>query len=180
MQAYLDTIKAKTGKTVEDFRALAHEKDLAKRGEIMTWLKTEFELGHGHANAMTYQIMNPEPVEISQDDQIAELFKGSKSEWHRTYDKLMTEIAKFGADIEVAPTQSYISLLRRAKKFAILQPSTSDRFDIGIKLKGIVPAGRLEAAGAWNNMVTYRVRISDPEQIDSEVLAWLKQAYDAA
>ena len=29
-------------------------------------------------------------------------------------------------------------------------------------------------------MVTHRVRISDPKQIDKEVLAWLKQAYDAA
>ena len=51
-QAYLDTIKARTGKTPEDFRILAQEKGLVKRGEIVAWLKAEFELGHGHANAM--------------------------------------------------------------------------------------------------------------------------------
>jgi len=28
-------------------------------------------------------------------------------------------------------------------------------------------------------MVTHRVRVTDPKQIDKEVLAWLKQAYDA-
>jgi hypothetical protein len=29
-------------------------------------------------------------------------------------------------------------------------------------------------------MVTHRVRITDPKQIDKELLMWLKQAYDAA
>jgi len=52
--------------------------------------------------------------------------------------------------------------------------------DIGIKLKGVEPIGRLESSGSWNAMVTHRVRISPPDQLDPEVLAWLKQAYDAA
>ena len=52
--------------------------------------------------------------------------------------------------------------------------------DIGIKLKGVAPTERFEAAGSWNAMVTHRVRITDPQQIDADVLAWLKQAYDAA
>jgi len=73
-----------------------------------------------------------------------------------------------------------ISLLRGSKKFGIVQPSAAERLDIGIKLKGVASTGRLEAAGSWNAMVTHRVRISDPKQIDKEVLAWLKQAYDAA
>ena len=40
--------------------------------------------------------------------------------------------------------------------------------------------GRFEAAGSWNAMVTHRVRITSPEQIDTQVFTWLKQAYDAA
>jgi hypothetical protein len=67
----------------------------------------------------------------------------------------------------------------RGKKFAILQPSTAERFYIGLKLKSVAPSDRLEAAGSWNNMVTHRIRISDPKQIDEEVVAWLRQAYDA-
>ena len=62
----------------------------------------------------------------------------------------------------------------------IVEPATPERFDIGLKLKGVAPAGRLEPAGAWNAMVTHRVRVSDPKQIDAQVLAWLKLAYTAA
>ena len=50
-QSYLDNIQAKTGKTPDDFRALAAEKGLVKNGEIVNWLKTDYGLGHGHANA---------------------------------------------------------------------------------------------------------------------------------
>ena len=66
-KAYLDNIKAQTGKTPEDFVALAKKKGLvkdgkvvAKHGEIVTWLKSEFKLGHGHANAIVLYMKYPE------------------------------------------------------------------------------------------------------------------------
>ena len=55
-QAYLDNIQAKTGKSPEDFVKLARKKVLlkpeTKAGEIVAWLKQDFELGHGHAMAI--------------------------------------------------------------------------------------------------------------------------------
>ncbi|HEX9037492.1 MAG TPA: DUF5655 domain-containing protein [Ktedonobacterales bacterium] len=52
--------------------------------------------------------------------------------------------------------------------------------DIGVKVKGAEPPARFEPAGNWNAMVTHRLRVSDPAQIDSEALAWLKRAYENA
>jgi hypothetical protein len=60
-QAYIDNIKAKTGKTPEDFKKLAEKKGFlqkgqlksgVKAGEIVSWLKEDFDLGHGHAMAI--------------------------------------------------------------------------------------------------------------------------------
>ena len=60
-QAYLDNIKAKTGKTPEDFKKIAEKKGFlqkgkikegVKAGEIVAWLKHDFNLGHGHAMAI--------------------------------------------------------------------------------------------------------------------------------
>ena len=55
-QAYLDNIRAKTGKTPEQFKALAaragvYRPDM-KAGALVAWLKEEFDLGHGHAMAV--------------------------------------------------------------------------------------------------------------------------------
>lgn len=55
-QAYLDNIKAKTGKSPEDFKGLAESKGLLtpafKAGDLVKWLKDEFDLGHGHSMAI--------------------------------------------------------------------------------------------------------------------------------
>src|SRR5207244_74212 len=58
-KAYIDNIKAKTGKDPEYFQALAKEKGLTKHGELLTWLKSDCGLGHGHANAIILYIQNP-------------------------------------------------------------------------------------------------------------------------
>jgi len=52
----LRTIKARTGKTPEEFRALAIEAGVftptMKARELVAWLKQEFRLGHGHSMAV--------------------------------------------------------------------------------------------------------------------------------
>src|SRR2546428_12536604 len=58
-KAYIDNIKAKTGKDPEYFQALAKERGLAKHGELLTWLKSDCGLGHGHATAIILYIQNP-------------------------------------------------------------------------------------------------------------------------
>jgi hypothetical protein len=60
-QAYLDNIQTKTGKSPADFKKLAEKKGFLvkgklatgiKAGEIVKWLKEDFELGHGHSMAL--------------------------------------------------------------------------------------------------------------------------------
>jgi len=178
-QAYLDTIKEKTGKTSADFKILAKEKGLVKHGEIVAWLKSDYGLGHGHANAMTQVILHSDKPKVGVDEKIDKHFAGTKAGWCTTYDNLMETLEKFGTDVKVAPTSTYISIVRENKKFAILQV-TAKRLDIGIKHKDMPTEGRYEAAGSWNAMVTHRVRIDDPSQIDDELISWLQQAYNNA
>ena len=61
LQTYLANIKAKTGKSAANFRALAEQKGFTegeklkegvKAGSVVQWLKDDFDLGHGHAMAV--------------------------------------------------------------------------------------------------------------------------------
>ena len=63
---------------------------------------------------------------------------------------------------------------------AILQPSTKERFDLGLNLKGVEPAGRLEASGSFNAMVSHRVRLGGLDDVDGDVEAWLRDAWERA
>ena len=178
-QAYLDNVKAKTGKTPADFKRLAEKQGLTKHGDLVAWLKSEFALGHGHANAVTAVILRGDQPRPSDDAQIDRHFAGARERWRKTYDKLLAATRKFGDDVRPDPTSSYISLLRGEKKFAIVQV-TSDHLDVGIKRKGTPTTDRFADAGKWNAMVTHRVRLADPKQLDPELISWLKEAHARA
>jgi len=176
-QAYLDNIKEKTGKTADDFKALAAEKKLTKTADILPWLKSDFGLGHGHAMAIVHLIVHDGHRNASTDDKTDKLFGGNKAKWRKPYDDLVAQLYSFGPDVSTSPGQTYINLLRGSKKFGIVQPSSAERLDIGIKLKGAEAGDRFENAGTWNSMVTHRVRITDAGQMDHDLVAWLKKAY---
>lgn len=65
-QAYLDNIEAKTGKTPNEFIAMAKQKGYddpaTKAGTIAAWLKEEFDLGHGHAMAIVHVIKHGDKI----------------------------------------------------------------------------------------------------------------------
>jgi hypothetical protein len=71
-QAYLDNIEAKTGKTPNDFIALAKEKGYdapsTKAGTIIAWLKQDYDLGHGHAMALVHVIQHGANIGIKHID----------------------------------------------------------------------------------------------------------------
>ncbi|MGN6567602.1 MAG: DUF4287 domain-containing protein [Flavipsychrobacter sp.] len=73
-QGYLNTIKAKTGKGPDDFRQLAEQKGFTKKGQLVStvkagdivkWLKEEFQLGHGHSMAI-YALLKGMKTEDSE------------------------------------------------------------------------------------------------------------------
>ena len=65
-QAYLDNVEQKTGKTPNDFIAMAKEKNLTKSKEIIAWLKEDYELGLGHARAIDHVIRNGPEFTVRQ------------------------------------------------------------------------------------------------------------------
>jgi hypothetical protein len=176
-QAYLDSVKAKTGKTPADFAKLASAKGLTKHGELVAWLKADFGLGHGHATAIAGVVLKSGKPARSPGQKMDELFAGAKAVWRAPADKLIEKVLKFGPDIQASANSTYVNLLRGQKKFAIIQPASAARLDVGIKLKGQAADGRFEAAGKWSAMVTHRVRVESAKDIDAELIGWLKRAY---
>jgi predicted transport protein len=181
-QAYLDTIKQKTGKSLDDFVILAREKGFlepgTKAGDVVAWLGEDYGLGRGHAMALfaAFKQVN-EPGSRDKDTRLDKIFSGPRAHWRPTYEQLLDRVREFGKDVTITPTNTYISLVKNGKKFAIVQP-TGTRLDIGMKVKDAPPTKRFEAAGTWNSMVTHRVRIEDAAQVDEDVRAWLQDAYE--
>ncbi len=172
-------LQEKTGRSLDEWVAAARKSGAAKHGEIVKWLKADHGLTHGYANLVAHTALRSDAANLSETiDLVAEQYAGGKSGLRPIYDAVLTA-AKSCGDIEVAPKKAYVSL-RRSKQFAIVQPSTKARVDLGLNLKGVPPEGRLEASGSFNAMVTHRVKLEKAADVDAEVKAWIRAAYGAA
>lgn len=173
------TLEAKTGKTLDAWIAVARASGLAKHGELRDHLKHEHGLTHGYANLVVHKSLASDAGSSEPDALVTSQYAGAKTGLKPIYERLVGEVQAFGPDVEVAPKKGYVSL-RRSKQFALIQPSTATRLDVGLVLKGVPPAGRLEAAGSFNAMVTHRVRLEGPGEANAELIAWLRRAYESA
>ncbi len=179
-QTMIANLEKNSGRTLARWIKLVQDSGLAKHGEIVALLKTKHALGHGYANLVVHMMKQGDaPAPAPGADPADEWFAGDKAAMRPVYDAVLAIVKKFGRDIEYAPKKGYMSL-RRSKQFACVQASTKNRVDVGLQLKGVAPAGRLEAAGSWNAMVTRRVRLENVAQVDKELAGWLQRAYDAA
>lgn len=179
LQTQLANIESKSGKKLAEWRKILASSGLAKHGELVNFLKEQHGLSHGNANTLVHMALQSHAGAAENDtDWIAEQYKG-KEEMKPWYDRIMEIISSLGTDIEIAPKKAYVSV-RRKKQFAIIQPSTKARMDIGLNIKGKDPSGMAEKAGSWNAMCTHRIKLESPGGINEELIAWLSAAYEQA
>lgn len=174
-QTMIDNLPAKTGKSLAEWQKFVTASDAVKHGEIIKLLKGEHGVSHGFANLIAQKAIGN--LDVSPDDLVINQYKG-KEVLKPLHDAIVAYVKVFGSDVEIAPKKTSVSL-RRNKQFALIQPSTKTRIDLGINLKGVDPSGRLESMGA-NAMCTHKVRLSTIDDFDSEIQTWVKNAYDRA
>lgn len=178
-QTMIDNLHKNTGKTLEQWIDTVNKENFAKHGEILKFLKETRGLSHGFANLVALKTKGTDAGSAeNQDDLITKQYQG-KEHLVPIYQKIMAEIEKLGNDIEIAPKNAYVSL-RRKKQFALLQPATKTRFEIGIILKGQEAHGKLEAINTANAMCSHKINVTGVNDIDGEVIDWLRKAYENA
>jgi hypothetical protein len=179
-RSMIANLKEKTGKSLDEWVAITKAKDFAKHAERVNFLKNEHGLGHGYANLVALTLSKSAASTMDDRGSLVDAqYSGAKAALRPIYDALEKAIKGFGKDVEFTPMKAYVSV-RRKKQFTILQPSTAARFDVGINLKGVDPSTRLEASGSFSAMVSHRVRLASPKDVDQELIDWLREAYERA
>jgi predicted transport protein len=178
-QTQVANIEKNTGKKVGEWKTILDKSGFSKHGELVNFLKEKHGFTHGNANTLVHVAKQSHAGAAENSaDLITEQYKGKETlkPW---YDTIMAAISKLGADVEVSPKKAYVSL-RRKKQFAILQPSTKDRLDLGLNIKGLAPSGNVEEGSKWNAMCTHRIRIENEKTINKEMISLIKMAYEQA
>jgi hypothetical protein len=181
VQTQVDNIQKKTGKSLDQLAAIVKKSGLSKHGEIRDMLKEKLGLGHGDANTLVHVVLKSDGTRAaegkSMDIVLDDIYTGAKAGFRPIHEALMKHMDKFG-EFEIVPKKGYISL-RRKKQFAMIGPKTNMRFEVGINAKDFNKNKRL-LEQPKGSMCNYIINLTDAKDVDAELVAWLKSAYEQA
>jgi hypothetical protein len=185
-QAYetqLKNIQHKTGRTLAQLETLIRDSGLSKHSQIREMLTRQLGLGYGDANALTHFVLKSSGERAAQEQGLSEadvldgIYTGAKAALRPIHDRLIQAIQTFG-EFETAPKKGYVSL-RRKKQFAMIGPATNTRVEVGINHKALGDHPRLIQQPP-GSMCTYKIKLTQVEEVNQELIAWIRQAYDSA
>ena len=181
IQTQINNIQKKTGMSLAELSAFIKKSGLSKHGEIRDMLMQKLGLGHGDANTLVHVVFKSDGTRAAEgksaDAVLDEIYTGPKAGFRPIHEKLMKEIEKFG-EFEIVPKKGYVSL-RRKKQFAMIGPKTNTRFEVGINARDFKKNKRL-LEQPKGGMCNYIVNLTDAKEVDSELIAWIKSAYEGA
>jgi hypothetical protein len=180
-QTHLNNILKKTGKSIDELSLIVKKSGLHSHGELRSMVMRDMGLSYGDANALVHAVMMSDGQRQaegkSQEEVLDGLYSGAKAGLRPIHEAVMREVVKFG-EFESLPKKGYISM-RRKKQFAMLGPATKARVELGLNIKDLPPAERL-LEQPRGSMCNYIVKLTDPSQVNAELVTWIKFAYEEA
>ncbi|MDG5492033.1 DUF4287 domain-containing protein [Psychroserpens sp. SPM9] len=175
LQTMIDNMPEKTGKSLDQWKTILKAKAFSKHSEGLNFLKKEHGVTHGYANTIILLSKDESP---SEDDLVSNQYKGKESLFP-IYEMLIDTIKPFGNDITITPKKTSVSVIRK-RQFVLIKPATKTRIDLGFKLPDKPTTDRLGNSGPFGTMCTHRVQLTSVDDVDSELIGWMKEAYTLA
>lgn len=175
LETMINNMPEKTGKSLDQWKTILKKKNFAKHSEGVNFLKKEHGVTHGFANTI---VTLSKEENNSSEELVSNQYKG-KEVLFPIYEKLLSEIKPFGNDITVTPKKTSVSVIRK-RQFVLIKPATKTRIDLGLKLPNVATTDRLGNSGPFGTMCTHRVQLTSIDQVDKELIGWMKDAYDKA
>jgi hypothetical protein len=180
LQSQIRNIEVTYGQPLDHWFTVIDASGLTKHNQVVAMLKADHGLAHGAAHRVSLLARQRDDAgPPAPSDPADALYAGQKAGLRPLHDALLGQVSSLGS-FDIAPKKGYLSL-RRRKQFAMVQPSTASRIDLGLILPAGTPATeRLESAATFNPLFTHRVRITAAAELDDELLGWLATAYALA
>ena len=179
----LKNIETKTGKSLGELRSGIAASGLSKHGEIRAMLMGKYGLGYGDANSLVHFALSSDGQSAatasgaSMGDVAAEIYAGKHAALRPIHDAVLAAVRTFGP-FETIPKKGYVSL-RRKKQFAMVGPGTKSRLEVGLNMKDQKATSRLVSLPP-GGMCQYKVYLVDADEVDQELVAWIRRAYDTS
>lgn len=173
LKTMIGNMPEKTGRSLEEWKNILKDAGLEKHGEMVKLLKGEHGLSHGFANTIVSLFRQGDS---SEENLVAAQYRGKESLFP-IYEALMAEVKKLGKDLRISPKKTSVSIIRK-HQFLLIKPATKTRIDLGFKFKDREAGVRLGDSGPFGSMCSHRVVLKSKEDVDEELIGWMKEAYE--
>ncbi|MFC5818559.1 DUF5655 domain-containing protein [Nonomuraea harbinensis] len=169
----------KTGKSLEEWVASVGESGLDPLDQraVRQWLKSEHGLTKPQQEAVAIAAAKEAGwSEPTADDHLAAQYDGSRQGLKPIYEALVEAATGLGGDVTLEVRANFVAVNRK-RQFAAIQPATASRMDLGLRFTDPPADKRLKQATAPGQS-THKLGLTAVEQVDDEVRALLRQAYE--
>lgn len=182
IEAIQRNLPQKTGRSFEQWVALAKKRKTDDRKALTAWLKSEHSLGTVTAHFIAADALGRSIADAYADEGalLDAMYGGERAALRPIYDRLAETAQTLGDDVTLTVCKTYVGI-RRKRQFAMIKPANRPCILLGLALPGVAPAGRLAKAGAiGNDRMTHRIEVGAADEVDQAVKRWLKAAYERA
>jgi hypothetical protein len=166
----------RTGTDLQEWNRRVRDTGIADEQELRSWLAGQGITGYPQMLLVMERFGYPDFWLASSDELIDGQYR-DREQLRPILDALLAAAAKLGG-VTVQARKGYVALVSPKRTFAMVQASTKNRVDLGLRLPGARPGGRLLAAKGLAHG-TVRVALTSPDEVDDEVAHLLERAYDA-
>ena len=165
----------RTGQDLETWNGRITSAGFSDEQTLRAWLTEQGVTGYAQSLLVMERFGYPAFLLASADELIQGQY-ADRPQLRPIFDAIIDAAAGLG-EVIVQARKTYVSLVSPRRTFARVQPTTKQRVDLGLRLEGQQPDGRLQPSKIHESM-PLQISLTTPDEVDAEVLGWLQQAYD--
>ena len=165
----------RTGAGVETWNQRIKEVGFTDEQALRAWLTAQGVTGYAQSLLVMERFGYPDFLVASADELIEGQY-ADRPQLRPIFDAIIDAAAGLG-DVIIQTRKTYVSLVSPRRTFARVLPATKQRVDLGLRLERQQPGGRLQPSKIHETM-PLQISLTTLDEVDSEVLDWLQQAYD--
>ena len=164
-----------TGEDLDTWNRRVAREGFQDEQTLRAWLSQQSVTGYAQTLLVMERFGYPDFFTASAD-QLMDGQYADRPQLRPIFDAILEAVSEFG-QVAIQARKTYVSLVTPRRTFARVQPTTKTRVDLGLRLEGQKPGGRLQPSTIHETMKV-AIGLSSVEQVDAEVRNWLRQAYD--
>lgn len=168
-------LSERTGADVDAWNQRIAGEGLASEPELRAWLTAQGVTGYAQSLLVMERFGYPAFLLASADELIEGQY-ADRPQLRPIFDAIIDAAAGLG-EVVIQMRKTYVALVTPRRTFARVQPTTRQRVDLGLRLAGQSPGGRLKPSKIHETM-PLQISLTTPEDVDSDLLTWLQLAYE--